>query len=901
MKNSDIEFLFDLVKNEKIKLVNNSILQKEWNNCKKSQKEKIPQSINGKLKGTRDIQKLYNLNIPEIVPDFSWLDDQINMLDQLLNEDALYLEISEKAKSISADHLYHRKAPFHNKKDSLKDSFIVFSTLEYFKDKQEKIVFISDNHNDFSDEPPNVYEIHPDIVNDYKNVSLEYHHKTGLGLKKLKEKYSEFIPENSIPVKLDEDSFKLNKNLTFEKNLLNFFESTFKNLNYIPQHILINNEVFLNEGDDFGYYENFTISTKNERLTKTIAELVKSYNEDKKNNDLTKGEVKGIIDSLTKNSIYYISQRGFDNPIELPQSSTTGDSISNSINTFDFKGAFSKLENLKENNLDEILFKAYNLFQLGKLKESFQITNLLIKKSGEPKNTLYINIAKYNRSKLSKLFFFNFQEEENVDFDFINDYSKCSNFVEDETVKWLISDSFLYSSQHQLNHLKSKLISSYELVKNGGRTNNSTIQLAYNQFIRYDQFIFRNSIIFDQFSEDTQIKNDFIECLICSLAIGVENSGISGINNYILQVLIKNAETDSILKLLKRYNVKRIAFVENKESPHAKLEELYCNLFEQQAELNEILINEDKTYFFRSKLNKFYSNALILLAYLELDKKDLNKQFKVILECMGGENILQKQTIKHLAHIIGKKGGDLNKINTQKLFELILSRGELHDREILWQSFKLFSKNPKDLSITKKDFNQIKSILFGKCELCNRTHESVVIIDLWQIAEKFKPEIEKHIQNRITSGSDSELHYQAVVAGIVPFDMQIIDKLISRSVSNSDPLGDKLFGIGNNRNFYFLQLIHLVIKYGVDTRLEEFDKIRELGDYYKWLLDPEHFYYDLFYTDWLFNIYNIETLNKLKEIPEIKENLSNDISENQEDKSLLKAFVRLYKDRKDTF
>lgn len=269
---------------------------------------------------------------------------------------------------------------------------------------------------------------------------------------------------------------------------------------------------------------------------------------------------------------------------------------------------------------------------------------------------------------------------------------------------------------------------------------------------------------------------------------------------------------------------------------------------------------------------------------------------KFIWDCIKNKNILNRQTLKFLAIIISRKGADLYKSNIQKLFNLILSKSELHDREILWQSFKLFSNRPKEFEITEKDFNLIKSIIFNTCQLCDRKHEDMSLIYLWQFAEKFRPEIESHLRNRIQNGTDSELHYQAIISDIIPYDQKIIDKLILRSISVANSAGRRIFGYSMNNNFYFLQLIHLVIKHKIDTKTNQFDKIRELGDYYKWLLDPLDFDYELFYSDWLFNIYNTDIINELKDISEVKKILFNDIKENPNHKQLMHAFIRFYKE-----
>lgn len=696
-------------------------------------------------------------------------------------------------------------------------------------------------------------------------------------------------------------SFELNSDVEFSRNLMNLFQECYENLNYIPVHILINNEVFKDStSKKYSYYENFALRSNREDLIDLFKNAEYKNQAFKFNNcDLSIEESNQIIDILWRNCIYYITDGSRENYFELPTSSKNCDCISCSLKKFNLVRVLKLLNDLESDSLQDLTYKGYFLFQVGRLKSSLKLFKKILEKSLQDGNSVFANIARYNLNKLYRLIPFINNSGAESTFDLLHEYSPINNTIEDETIKWLIADDFLIDAQFQINDLKSKLISIYESVNNGGSARNSIILSVHNKFLQYSQFLVLNNIIYDNFIEDSQIKSDFVECLVCAIGIGEKNSGLRGWNDYTIQLVIENAEYKELLRALRRYNLRSIQHINDKSQAQYNLKELYSNLFLQQTDLFENLNKEENTYLIRGKLNRLYANAIILLAYLDLKAQEFNSLLSLILECFSRENLLDNQSIKYIATIINKKESLISKSNSQKLFKSILRYPQLHEREIIGTSFKLFAEKPENINVSRSDFNELKSQFFGRCELCSRGHDEMDIINMWHFANEFREEIEHLITNRITGSSDSELQYLSICEDILPYDQKIVDKLISNSISNSAPVGEKIFGIGNNINFYFLQLIHLIFKYGIDTQTEKFDKIRELGDYYRWLLDPVNYDYDLFYTDWLFNIYNIETLNKLKEIPEIKENLSSELSENPNDKRLLQTFVRLYKDRKE--
>ncbi len=411
-ENEDIDFLYNIVEAGKIKLITNRLLQEEWGMHKIKQRESTISSIETKKKHAKELFILLGDNEPDFNSlSYEWIDNQIAKIDTIIEKKAFEVQITKEVKARSSDHQEKRKAPFHKKIESISDALIIFSTLEYFNGNNETVIFISDNYTDFSDDKPNIDQLHPDILDDYKNVTIEYYHKTGLGINKLKEKFPEFIPEKKLKIELSKNSFKIDESISYEKNLLNLINYAYKNLNYLPVHIFIDNEIILGKNNDFGYYENFTISTKSELLHDTISELFKKYKTGSNSQSLTNKEVKQIIESFTRNSIYYISERSSNNLIELPQTEQECNCISCCIQKFNFIDAYKKLSTLKEDSLQDISFKSFKLFQFGKLNESFEVAQTLLQKSREKNNSVYRTIAKYNLNKLNNAFTFNLKKE----------------------------------------------------------------------------------------------------------------------------------------------------------------------------------------------------------------------------------------------------------------------------------------------------------------------------------------------------------------------------------------------------------------------------------------------------------------------------------------------------------
>ncbi len=242
-----------------------------------------------------------------------------------------------------------------------------------------------------------------------------------------------------------------------------------------------------------------------------------------------------------------------------------------------------------------------------------------------------------------------------------------------------------------------------------------------------------------------------------------------------------------------------------------------------------------------------------------------------------------------------------SKSNTQKLFKSILRYPQFHEREIISTSFKLFAEKPEHINVSSSDFKKLKSQFFGQCELCSRGHDEMDIINMWYFAEDYRTEISELILEDIEANNNTELEYLALAIPeeIIPFNNNVIKKLIADTIQFSKSRASEFFGVPRRSDFHFLQLMHLVYKFKISTNTKEFNKLKDLGEYYVWLLEPEKFDYSNFKVEWLFDIEIHEILDCLKEIKILKEILSRELEENPNHKQLLHSFVRLYKDRKE--
>ncbi|WP_276974969.1 PIN domain-containing protein, partial [Flavobacterium filum] len=259
--------------NNCINFVTHKLIIEEWNKHKEKQKKRFEDSLKTKYKHTVEISKKEKLLVPEtLVPNLEYIDSQIQSIDELL-KDSIQLDTSDEIKAFCGDrtirdtHTDKRKAPYHNKVDSTKDAYIIFSALKHFHDLGQDFLFISANKDDFGSPDELDTKIHPEIIENYSSINVQYISDIGRAINVLKtELQITLLPEeiDNVSTFKNEDEIEIDKTKPLLEQINDYISARHKEISFYPISLLINHYPF--KINSFSYYSTFNLNTDNEEL-----------------------------------------------------------------------------------------------------------------------------------------------------------------------------------------------------------------------------------------------------------------------------------------------------------------------------------------------------------------------------------------------------------------------------------------------------------------------------------------------------------------------------------------------------------------------------------------------------------------------------------------------------------
>lgn len=308
--------------NNCINLVTHKLIIEEWNKHKEKQKRRFEDSLKTKYKHTLEIVKKEKLLVPEyLVPNLENIDSQIHSIDELL-KDSIQLDTSDEIKVFCSDRTIRnadtdkRKAPYHNKLDSTKDAYIIFSALKHFSGLGQDFLFISANKDEFGSPDELETKIHPEIIENYSSINVQYISDIGRAINVLKTKLPiSLLPEeiNNVNTIKNEDEIGIDKTKPILEQVYDYISARHREISFYPISLLINHYPL--KINSYSYYSTFDLNTDNEELF----ELFKSV-EIAENNEINikdakfydsvddyKAKIKSVLLGLSNNLIFNIS------------------------------------------------------------------------------------------------------------------------------------------------------------------------------------------------------------------------------------------------------------------------------------------------------------------------------------------------------------------------------------------------------------------------------------------------------------------------------------------------------------------------------------------------------------------------------------------------------------------
>ncbi len=115
------------------------------------------------------------------------ISDNIKLIDDLFRHKTTeIIKVNEKEYVKAGQYALEKKAPFRNK-NSFADALIVFSLLDYVKQKQiEGALFITYNTNDFCNKKDGKHDLHPDLKPDFEETKTKFYTIVGKAINTIK-------------------------------------------------------------------------------------------------------------------------------------------------------------------------------------------------------------------------------------------------------------------------------------------------------------------------------------------------------------------------------------------------------------------------------------------------------------------------------------------------------------------------------------------------------------------------------------------------------------------------------------------------------------------------------------------------------------------------------------------
>lgn len=901
--------------NNCIRIISHEKIIEEWNSHKEEHKKRLSDSLNAKYKHTKAIAKKERLLIPETLsPNFDEIENQIKLIDDLL-VDSYVLETPSDVKVFCADWQITKKAPFHNKPDSMKDAYIIFTALKHFTEIGEEFIFISDNKNDFGSIDNPDTEIHPQIIENYSEVSLRYFKDIGRAISTLKQEISiTLLPEdiNNSSINNIEDEIIIDKSKPILEQVYDYISIRHKEIKFYPVSLFINHYPL--KINSFNYYSTFNLNTDNDELI----ELFKSVKISEDNKIIITDEkfyngvenyeakIKAILLGFSANLIFNITSDKSREQLSIRYSEEKNCECPRCrFSKFKFSECFKSLDTYT-NSKEDLQESSYLNYQIGNYLFAVEKQkSALIKYKKKHLNTSYF-IGQFNLSKLSifvrnNYFGENSQNElvkELKAIDLEYEETNLSSKENKKLIRYLNENTFYTDARNKIQETSSKLIDQYYSSLNGGWSSNSDVWILINEFAKLETFLVDNYIVYDKFKEFQDVFSIFIEGLFASHAIAdPHHSRLENFDDWLITNLLQYGNPEIINKYYRRYKIKKIHYKKtssNGDSFSELIDNFFCN-----ENLRESFVEncESNNHRFWEYYNRIFQNLLTIVSISNFDKTFINSFSKQLVNYLENETFIHPQSFKQINSFLYRCGEHLGKELILRFFDLGINKPFYHNSYYYDSLLNIVENKKESICISEKQFQTIKNIVFEECSICKEKHQDSIIIPLYLMIDNsdFKKEIGNLIQEKLQDSFSFDLFYLATLFELIPIDKDMLGKAIEISLPKSKQVSLKsaFSGVDDKRFDRLNSILNLCFKFDIDTTTGQFEPFKNIDSYYAWLIDMDNFNYDLFETEWIGEYATRFYYRKIHNNRFVKEKLD-DIIKNKFDSSLEREYLNIY-------
>lgn len=705
-------------------------------------------------------------------------------------------------------------------------------------------------------------------------------------------------------------NISINNSLPVLSQLYQYLSENYKEIKFIPIHILKSNFPFKVDNAYYPHYSVFNLSTDNDELYNFFNSLKFEtdgsiiFTDKTFINKITNSQkkVKYVLNKLSNNLIFNIDSKKNRKIVNIryliPKNC---DCPKCNFDSFKFNTLFTQLST-KPRKLDEIMRMAYVHYQLGNFFTSAKLFIEASKTAQIRSFQISYFIAQYNLSKLSIFIRNQYWKDKIAD----NLYKSLKQIEIDKKLTisktpeneklllWIKNSNFFTEAKDEIQNHVNKIRDHYYSQLNGGKSNNNTVWQLINEYAAICSFLNSNLIIYDSFNEFVELSSTFIEGVLASHAIDISHeSRLTVFDDWLLQKMFYYGNSDEIKKYFYRYKLKELNY-----NPTSKDGDSFIDLASNFLENDTSIILsykencEKESYYFRSKYVSLFDNLMVLLGICKLSKKQVNEVSLKILYFVKNNVGFGHSHIKRVEYFLRRKHELINLSILKKFLILSIEDQRFIDTYFFESIVNIIVVRKGTIKLTKLQVEKINQISFGK-----GLHLQLYVVHISRIisGKLDKDQFNKSILNSLTEKFNAELYYDATIFNIIKKDDDLFDKYfeIVRSKISSLPIYEPFSSKPSNKHPLIFCFFNLCFKFEININDKKYDCFKGIDKYYDWLIDPVNFNHRLFEPEWICEYQTKYFFKYLSKFSIVKQNVCEYLKDNTNGK-IENAYFNIY-------
>lgn len=896
--------LENYVNSGNISLVTHQHILDEWEKHKERDKRKKAATL---FKHAEISEPIDSLPASLMPVQIRHLDLQSDKIDLILGK-ASVIPTPEGIKNEFANRYRNKLAPFSRKLDSLNDWEIIGSVCQYCENYSiPHLFFISSNHSDFADPSDKDRTIHLDIQCRFQSVKINYYRQF--------QHFFEELDSSVLPHTLISYNIVRNEKYTFSssvkksalESLHYLFENTYREIGFIPIHILSKFYPFASSEKTQAHYSIYSLYNVNEDLVNLFSQVMVDENGEIQisNEDYFKGtkdyriKLQEVMENMGQNLIFYISGKAQQRVRTYITRDGYCDCVRCNFNRLKFTEAFSQLVN-KPVEIKEKLKYAYINYLLRNYNIAAKLLLEVRDEVFKRKNYITYFIVQYNLRHLAvflgSVFYTDLSDEIDVEslkaIDPIEECVKLKSHTDYDLICYIAKGDFFNWNLQEMLSLLDKIMKHYQSQLRGGWSSNGYVWELMESFTEMESMISNNYIFYEGFTNYRAAFELVAKGMLASHAMDDKQEGtFDEFNDYWVSKYIRYGNSSEIYRFFNQFKLEKLVYKRNSTGGEAFID-LAENLFGNWAK-NKVSVDcwrNSGSDFFSDRVTVIFDNVLCMATLLDLGEDDLNRFGAALLHLMHDVESIDRRNFQGITSFLGSKGKLLKKEVIESFVSMFIEGLDHYDYQFL-------SASLKDITVSQRKNISLDGVLeriLRKLKGSAITSNYDLVINLFKAAnESERKAITSYIKTSLEAEFDFELFYVATIADIIPLDKNKLFELLEAVSGERMENRTTFFRRPRNTNETLNALLNICFKFEISTLSKRFNKFKNISDYYEWLIDMDRYNYERFDMEWL-NLYGtVHYFKKMSRSMELKSYLLSELKNNPN--SLIKdTYMRVY-------